>query len=110
MIYYSIACITFLSATLGFVFSVSTVIKRKNADRTDALYLLARSTAIALAAAVPLLRESGELLTAVTGGMLIIQLADGIIGLYSKSRMRTAGPFIMAFLHAISLWTYLSLI
>ena len=103
MIYYSIACITFLSAVLGFVFSVSTVIKRKNADRTDALYLLARSTAIALV-------ESGELLTAVTGGMLIIQLADGIIGLYGKSLVRTAGPFVMAFLHAVSLWMYLFLI
>ena len=39
--------------------------------------------------------------------MLIVQLADGIVGIYIKKRMRTVGPFIMAFIHGIYLWSCL---
>lgn len=70
----------------------------------NALYLLARSAALVLLALIPLAVYSRPLLGAVTAAMLAVQLIDGGIGLYSKSRPKTAGPLFMALLHAVCLW------
>ena len=89
---------------LGWFFSVGRVRAGQGNERLNALYLLARSAALVLLALIPLAVFSRPLLGAVTAAMLAVQLIDGGIGLYSKSRPKTAGPLFMALLHAVCLW------
>lgn len=107
MKYYLIASITLLSAVLGLLFSIQAVRASEKINRLNALYMLARSTAIVLMAVIPLCVKTSGFLIVITGAMLIIQIIDGIAGIYIKNRMRTIGPFIMAFLHAVCLFAYL---
>lgn len=107
MDYYIMAFATLLSAVLGLVFSIYSVRKDTDEAKTNALYMLARSLALVLISAIPLCRKNSGFLWLVTLAMLIVQLADGIVDIYIKKRMRTVGPFIMAFIHGICLWSYL---
>lgn len=107
MEYWVAAAVTLCSAGLGLVFSVGRVRAGQGNERLNALYLLARSAALVLLvllALIPLAVYSRPLLGAVTAAMLAVQLIDGGIGLYSKSRPKTAGPLFMALLHAVCLW------
>ena len=52
--YYLIAIITLISALLGLLFSVQAVRAGKDVERTNALYMFARSAALLFAAVVPL--------------------------------------------------------
>ncbi len=103
MIYYINAYTTLISAALGVCFSIEAVIKEKGNSRTNALYMFARSLALTCAAVVPVYRKAPAILFVITGIMLIIQIVDCIIGIIIKSKMRTAGPFIMAVCHAVCL-------
>lgn len=105
MEYYICAGVTLISAVLGTVFSIGAVVKGKGKDRENALYMFARSLALVGIALVPVFMEVNEILILITGAMLLIQVIDGCIGIAIKSRMRTAGPFIMAAGHAICLFT-----
>ena len=107
MEYYLTCLTTFFSALLGLVFSFYTVKGSKSAEKTNALYLLARSIALVLIAAIPVCMQCPDILIIITTAMLIIQILDGVIGMYMKNRFRTIGPFIMALLHAACLWLYL---
>lgn len=104
--YYLTAYITLLSAVLGFLFSIQAVRKSKN-NKLNALYMLARSLAVVFMAAIPVYTKTSEFLVIITVAMLIIQLVDGLAGIYIKNPMRTIGPFTMAFLHAVCLLTLL---
>lgn len=104
MIYYITAITTFISAVLGTAFSVQAVRKGENTERTNALYLFARSMTLTLFAFVLLLGNFPKLLILITGGMLLVQLIDGMIGIYIKNFQRTAGPLTMALIHGICLW------
>ena len=101
MAYYLTACITSLSAFLGLAFSIYAIRNSDNQEKTNALYMFARSVAIVFISIIPFFRGSGVLLFIITSSMLIIQVIDGIVGIYIQARMRTVGPFIMAVLHAI---------
>lgn len=101
MAYYLTACITSLSAFLGLAFSIYAIRNSDNQEKTNALYMFARSVAIVFISIIPFFRGSGVLLFIITSSMLIIQVIDGIVGIYIQNRMRTVGPFIMAVLHAI---------
>ncbi len=98
MEYWVAAAVTLCSAGLGLAFSAGRVRAGQGNERLNALYLLARSAALVLLALIPLAVYSRPLLGAV------VQLIDGGIGLYSKSRPKTAGPLFMALLHAVCLW------
>lgn len=98
--YYLIAIITLISALLVLLFSVQAVRAGKDVERTNALYMFARSAALLCAAVVPLVVGSDNFLLLITGIMLIVQMIDGFAGIYIKNPMRTVGPFVMACLHA----------
>ena len=40
---------------------------------------------------------------AATGVMLLVQVVDGLVGIYLKKPFRTAGPFLMASIHGACL-------
>ena len=102
--FYFTAFITLISAILGATFSIHATIAGENREKEYALYMLARSIAIVWVAVMALIIHSTPLLVAITSAMLVIQIVDGIIGLYIKNPIRTIGPFIMALLHAICLY------
>lgn len=104
MLYYLTAFINLLSAVLGLHFSIQTVRKETDEEQMNALYWFARSIAFVLLTATPLLKRVDDLLLIITTVMLIIQIIDGLIGIYMKNFMRTVGPFFMAVLHAISIF------
>lgn len=102
-LYYLTACITSLSAFLGLAFSIYAIKNSDNQEKTNALYMFARSMAILFISVIPFFQRSDVLLRIITSSMLIIQVIDCIVGIYIKNRMRTVGPSIMAVLHAICL-------
>ena len=104
MVYYLTACITSLSAFLGLAFSIYAIKNSEDQERTNALYMFARSMAILFISIIPFFQRSDVLLLIITSSMLIIQVIDCIVGIYIRNRMRAVGPFIMAVLHAICLW------
>ena len=99
-----IAFITLIHDSLGAKFSIHATVAGKNKEKEHALYKLARSIAIVWVAVMALIIHSTPLLVAITSAMLVIQIVDGIIGLYIKNPISTIGPFIMALLHAICLY------
>ncbi len=103
MIYYINAYTTLISAALGICFSIGAVIKEKGNSQTNALYMFARSLALTCAAVIPVCRNAPTILTVVTATMLIVQIADCIIGIVIENKMRTVGPFIMTVCHAVCL-------
>lgn len=107
MEYYIIAIITFISAFLGMVFSIISIIKEKTELKTNTLYMSARSIAILIMTVVSLCKRIDSLLIVSTLLMLTIQTIDGFIGIYKKSYKRTLGPFILAILHLICLCVYI---
>lgn len=103
LIYYINTYTTLISAVLGVCFSIGAVIAERETSRTNALYMFARSFALACVAIIPVCRNAPAILFVVTGIMLIVQLVDCIIGIIIKSKMCTVGPFIMAVCHAVCL-------
>ena len=103
MVYYLTACITSLSAFLGVAFSIYAIKNSENQEKTNALYMFARSIAILFISIIPFFRGSDVLLFIITSSMLIIQVIDFVVGIYIKNRIRIVGPFIMVVLHGICL-------
>ena len=62
MVYYLTACITSLSAFLGFAFSIYAIKTSDNQDKTMALYMFARSMAILFISVIPFFQRSDVLL------------------------------------------------
>lgn len=103
LIYYINAYTTLISAVLDVCFSIGAVIAETETSRTNALYMFARSLALTCAAVIPICRNAPTILFVVTMAMLIVQIVDCIIGIATKSKMRTVGPLIMAVCHAVCL-------
>ena len=97
------ANITLLSALLGLCFSIGAVRSANRDSRTNALYLFARSLALAAVTAAPFCIYAPDILFVVTMAMLIVQITDCMIGVIMKRKMRVIGPFIMAVCHGICL-------
>lgn len=107
MKYYLCAYITLISSILGIGFSIGAIAKETGKNKENALYMLARSIALMVIAVIPVCMEVKNILILITAAMLIVQIIDGLIGIYIKDKMRTGGPFVMALFHAISLLIYL---
>ena len=85
MVYYLTACITSLSAFLGLAFSIYAIKNSDNQEKTNALYMFARSMAILFISVIPFFQRSDVLLRIITSSMLIIQVIDCIVGIYIKA-------------------------
>lgn len=107
MEYYICAFVTLISAVLGDVFSVRTILNVKEIDREIVLYMFARCITLTFIAVTPILKEDVNLLVIITMGMFIVQVIDGFIGVSIKNRLRTLGPFVMAICHIMCLLIYL---
>ena len=107
MIYYVISVITLVSALVGLFFAIQATRNGRGIERTNALYMFSRSIATVLIAGIPLFQKSSELLIIATLMMLIVQLIDGVVGVYIKDKLGTVGPFILVIIHAICLGIYL---
>lgn len=106
MEYYICAFVTLISAIMGDVFSVRTILKGEEIDREIILYMFARCIALTFITVIPILKEDVNLLVIITMGMFIVQVIDGFIGVLMKNRLRTLGPFVMAICHIMCLLIY----
>lgn len=70
MVYYLTACITSLSAFLGLAFSIYAIKNSDNQEKTNALYMFARSMAILFISVIPFFQRSDVLLRIITSSML----------------------------------------
>ena len=101
MEYWFTAYTTFISALLGVGFALAAVFRERGNGRANALYLLARGLALTFLAAIPLRAAAPGLLLTVTAAMMMLQLADALIGISLKSRLRTFGPLFLAGCHGV---------
>ena len=97
------AYINLVSAVLGVCFSLKAVISEKGNGQVNAMYMFARSLALACASSIPVWVNAPGILAAVTAAMLVVQAADCVIGVLIKNKLRTVGPFMMAACHAVCL-------
>lgn len=104
--YYITAFSTAFSAFLGLSFSIHAVKRGTGQEKTNALYMLARSAAMEFISILPFIYLSEGLLRIATSAMLMIQFIDGMAGMHIKNRMRTIGPFLMAFIHTVCLLVF----
>jgi hypothetical protein len=99
------ASITAISAITSLGFSIAAVLGASGTARTMALYACARSVALVIASAVPLLTGSAEWLQAIAWSMIIVQACDAVIGTTIRDRMKTFGPAGTALLNlAAVMW------
>ena len=96
------ASITAISAIISLVFSITAALGATDAARTMALYACARSTALAIASAVPLVTGSSGWLQAMAWSMIIVQACDAVIGGTIKDPMKTYGPAGTALLNLVA--------
>ncbi len=96
--------ITLVSAGLGLAFSLVYAVRERGTARVNALYWAARSVALFGLAVLPCILSSPALLGAAAGAMLLVQLLDGVIGLWRGRVLNAVGPFALAALHALSLF------
>lgn len=94
--YWICALVTVASAFTSFGFSVASVLSTDGDAQTNALYAFARSLALAIASIVALFDHSRPWLEAIAVTMIVVQLADAVIGLKIHKAMKTYGPAITA--------------
>ena len=103
--FYVCAAVTAVSAIVSLGFSIAAALGKAGEARTMALYACARSVALALASAPPLLTGSTPWLLAVACAMTVVQACDAAIGVTINDRMKTLGPAGLALLNlAATIW------
>ncbi len=94
--YWVCAVVTVASAFTSLGFSVATVVSTDGSAQTNAMYASARSVALAIASIVALFDHSRPWLEAIAVTMIVVQLADAVIGLKIHEAMKTYGPAMTA--------------
>ena len=107
MRYHVTACMTQISALLGFLYSLRGVRNCKGGNDKAFSYMDARSFALLILAVIPMAERSVSALVLITFSMMIVQVIDSVIGITEKSLARTLGPFIMALCHLVCLLSFL---
>lgn len=102
------ALITLVNALLSLGFSIDTYRESKSNARTNSMYTIARSSALAVVCFVPLFNHSPSWLIATATTMIIVQFVDTLIGIKLKDQMKILGPFIVAVLNLLALVKYLT--
>jgi len=96
------ASVTAISAIISLGFSITAILGAADPARPMALYACARSTALAIASAVPFLTGSSGWLQAIAWSMIIVQTCDAVIGGTIKDPMKTYGPAGTALLNLVA--------
>ena len=101
--YWICAGVTAASALVSLGFSVAAVLSVRNQDRTNAMYVLSRSVALAAVSVVPLINQRRSALLTIALAMVIVQALDAIVGGTIRDRMKTFGPAFLGALNLVAL-------
>ncbi|MEP6697238.1 MAG: hypothetical protein ABJA34_10205 [Pseudonocardiales bacterium] len=106
--FWGCATVTAISAFVSLGFSVSALAGSDPPGRRSAMYAMARSLALAVAATLALSARSSSWLEAVAVTMIIVQAADAVIGAVIHDRLKTLGPAVTSLVNAVALVWLLS--
>ena len=101
------AGVTAASAFVSLGFSVAAVLSVRRQARTNALYALSRSVALAAVSLVPLIGQTRSSLLTIALAMVIVQALDAVVGGTIRDRMKTFGPASLGALNLVALVWFL---
>jgi prepilin signal peptidase PulO-like enzyme (type II secretory pathway) len=103
------AGVTAASAFVSLGFSVAAVLAVRHQARTNAMYALSRSVALAAVSLVPLISQTRSSLLTIALAMVIVQALDAAVGGAIRDRMKTFGPASLGALNLAALvWLLVS--
>jgi hypothetical protein len=102
------AGVTVASAFVSLGFSVAAVVSAHDRARTNAMYALSRSVALAVVSLVPLFSQTRSSLLTIALAMVIVQALDAVVGATIRDRMKTFGPAALGLLNLVALVWFLS--
>jgi hypothetical protein len=102
------AGITAASALVSLGFSTAAVLPIRHQARTNAMYVLSRSVALAAVSLVPLIGQTRWSLVTIALAMVIVQALDAIVGGIVGDRMKAFGPASLGALNLVSLVWFLA--
>jgi hypothetical protein len=103
------AGVTAASALVSLGFSTAAVLSVRPQARTNALYVLSRSVALAAVTLVPLISQTQSSLLTIALAMVIVQALDAIVGGSVRDRMKTFGPASLGTANLVALvWLLVS--
>jgi hypothetical protein len=79
------------------------VLPARDQARTNALYALSRSAALAVVSLVPLIGQTRSSLITIALAMVIVQALDAVVGATIRDRMKTFGPASLGALNLVTL-------
>jgi len=102
------AVVTAASALVSLGFSTAAVLSVSHQARTNAMYVLSRSVALAAVSLVPLISQTRSSLLTIALAMVIVQAIDAIVGGIVRDRMKTSGPASLGALNLVALVWFLA--
>ena len=102
------AGVTAASALVSLAFSTTAVLSVRRQARTNAMYVLSRSVALAAVSLVPLISQTRSSLLTIALAMVIVQAMDAIVGGIVRDRMKTFGPASLGALNLVALVWFLA--
>ena len=102
------AGVTAASALVSLGFSMAAVLSVRHQARTNAMYVLSRSVALAAVSLVPLISQTRSSLLTIALAMVIVQALDAIVGGTIRDRMKTFGPASLGALNLVALVWFLA--
>jgi len=101
------AGVTAVSALVSLGFATLAVLSARHQPRTNALYALSRSVALAAVSLVPLFSQTRSSLLTIALAMVIVQALDAIVGGIVRDRPKTFGPASLGALNLVALVWFL---
>jgi len=101
------AGVTAASALVSLGFSTAAVLSVRDQARTNAMYALSRSVALAAVSPVPLISQTRSSLLTIALAMVIVQALDAIVGGIIRDRTKTFGPASLGALNLVVLVWFL---
>ena len=101
------AGVTAASALVSLGFATAAVLSVRHQARTNAMYALSRSVALAAVSLVPLISQTRSSLLTIALAMVIVQALDAIVGGIVRDRMKTFGPASLGALNLVALVWFL---
>ena len=101
------AGVTTASALVSLGFSTAAVLSVRHQARTNAMYALSRSVALAAVSLVPLISQTRSSLLTIALALVIVQALDAIVGGIVRDRMKTFGPASLAAANLVALVWFL---
>lgn len=93
---------------VGFGYSVAGLKAAGEAERTGSMYAFARSLALLTVAVIAVFAGSIAFLAAIAVAMIVVQIADAVIGMQLRNRLKTIGPAMTAAVNAgVLIWLLL---